>query len=288
MKKLNFKFKVSPKSIFIVLLLIALTAVALPGERKIYLPKYKIDFEKQWPFVDFQKTGSLIDRSYDFKIKLGLDLSGGSRLVYSADLAKIPAGDQDSAMKSLQKVIENRINAFGVSEPVIYTSKSGSENKLTVELPGISDLEQAMELIGKTAQLEFKEQNADGTDFVAAGLTGRDFTRADVAFDPNTNAPYIAIEFNDSGSKKFEELTGRNVGKPIAIYLDENLISAPNVNQQISGGKAQITGQFEFQEAKDLAIQLNAGALPVPIKVIEQRTIDATLGQESVSKSVFA
>jgi preprotein translocase subunit SecD len=274
--------------ITLVALIIFSVILAWPGGVKFYLPKPKVTFVKDVPFVKIEKNGSLIDKKIDLNIKEGLDLQGGSHLVYVADLSKVANENQGEAMDSLQKVIENRINAFGVAEPIVYNSKSGSESRLTVELPGVNNTEQAMDLIGKTAQLEFKEGNAEGTDFVSTGLTGNDFKRADVAFDQNTNVPYIAIEFNDEGSKKFEEITGRNIGKPIAIYLDDKVISAPNVNQQISGGKAQITGDFEFKEAKDLSIQLNAGALPVPIKLVEQRTVGATLGQESVSMSIFA
>ncbi|RJO61730.1 protein translocase subunit SecD [candidate division WS5 bacterium] len=225
----------------------------------------------------------------DFKIKEGLDLQGGTHIVYSADLAGLSDDKKGEAMESLRKVIENRINAFGVAEPVIQTSKLGSEDRLTVELPGIQNVQEAMDLIGKTAELEFKETGADPSGMPQGfGLTGKDLKKASQTFDQNTNQPNVSLEFNDEGAKKFEEATARNVGKPIYIFLDGQVISAPNVNEKISGGKAVITGQFDVKEAKNLAIQLNAGALPVSIKVIEQRTIGATLGQEAIKKSVFA
>lgn len=225
----------------------------------------------------------------DFKIKEGLDLQGGTRIVYSADLSKTEGDKKKDAMESLKKVIENRINAFGVSEPVIQTTKLGSEDRLVVELPGVKDVQEAMDLMGKTAELEFKEIGTDPSGMPQGfGLTGKDLKKATQAFDQNTNEPNVSIEFSPDGAKKFEEATARNVGKPIYIILDGIPISSPNVNEKISGGKAVITGQFDIKEAKNLAIQLNAGALPVPVKIIEQKTVVATLGQEAIKKSIFA
>lgn len=273
----------------LILILIAISLLIVwPGGAKISVPKPKVAFDKKSPFVHFSTDGKLIDYNKAFPIKKGLDIQGGSHLVYGVDLSKISANDKKNAMDSLQKVIENRVNAFGVSEPQVYTSTVAGESRLAIELAGIKDTDQALSLIGKTAQLEFREVNAAGTGFNTTELTGKDFKHADQGFDPNTNAPLIEIEFNSDGAKKFADITGRNVGKPLAIYLDDKLISAPTVNQQISGGKGQITGKFTVKEAKDLAIQLNAGALPVPIHLIEQRTIGATLGQESINKSFVA
>jgi preprotein translocase subunit SecD len=252
------------------------------------VPKPKITFKKEAPFVNFATNGNLIDYTKDYNINQGLDLQGGSHLVYSVDMAQVAEGERNDALASLQKVIENRVNAFGVSEPTIYTSKNGGEYRLTVELAGVKDTNQAMDLIGKTAKLDFREMNAEGTDFVKTDLTGSDLTRASVAFDSNTNKPYISIEFNSAGASKFEAITTRNIGKPVGIYLDDQLISYPNVNQAISGGKAQITGEFTYVEAKNLAIQLDAGRLPMPISNIEQRTVEASLGQDSIHKSVIA
>lgn len=272
------------------ILLVLLSALVIWPKPNIKVPKPKFTFEKKAPFIHITKNGYLVDYTKSFPIKEGLDLQGGSHLVYSADLSKIDEKDKTNAMESLRKVIENRVNAFGVAEPQVYTTKVAGENRMVVELAGIKDTEQALSLIGKTAQLEFKEVNPEGTDFVSTNppLTGKDFKSADVAFDQSTGQPYIAIEFNAEGAKKFEEVTGKNVGKNLAVYLDNQLITAPKVQQQISGGKGQITGQFDVKEAKELAIQLNAGSLPVPINLIEQRTIGATLGKDSVSKSLFA
>ncbi len=223
----------------------------------------------------------------DFKIKQGLDLQGGTSITYNADLSKTPASEKQNAMESLRKVIENRVNEFGVTEPVIQTTKMGGQDQITVELPGVKDVNQAMDLIGKTAQLDFKELSSQGTP-ESFGLTGKDLKSASQTFDPNTNQPEVSIVFNSDGAKKFEDATAQNVGKPIYILLDGQIISAPKVNEKISGGRAVITGQFDVKEAKNLAIQLNAGALPVPIHIAQQQTVGATLGQQAIKASLFA
>ncbi len=274
-------------SILVIFLLLAL-GVDWPGGVHFSLPKPKFATQKSFPFVNVKKDGTLFKFDNNLDIKEGLDLQGGSHLVYTVDMSKIASGERSSALASLQKVIENRINAFGVSEPVVYTGKNGNEYRVTVELAGVKDTDSAMNIIGKTAKLAFKESNADGSSFTETDLGGAELKSSSVAFDQTTGAPYISIVFNAEGSKKFEEITGRNVGKPLAIYLDETLVSAPNVNAQISGGNAQITGKFTLQEAKNLSIQLNAGRLPVPIKLAEQRTVEATLGQESIRLSIVA
>lgn len=271
--------------VFFILLAVA---VDWPGGIHVQVPKPKITFEKKAPFVHVQKNGNLIDFSKDFNINEGLDLQGGSHLVYTVDMSQIEESERSDALASLQKVIENRVNAFGVSEPVIYTGRGGNEYRLTVELAGVKDTEAAMNLIGKTAKLDFRELNTDSTDFQATDLSGSDLVRATVAFDQTTNEPYISIEFNSEGAEKFREITARNIGKPVGIYLDDSLISYPNVSQEISGGKAQITGDFTYTEARNLAIQLDAGRLPMPITIAEQRVVEATLGQESIHKSIVA
>jgi preprotein translocase subunit SecD len=240
-----------------------------------------------------------INYQRELKIHRGLDLQGGSHLAYEADLSKIESGEESEAMDGVVEVIRNRIDAYGVSEPVIQKNKSGGKWRVIIELPGVKDESEALKLIGKTAQLDFREQqaakvpkgakkNAPAEVFVPTGLTGKDFKKANVQFNPQDNSPEIGIEFNADGKKKFAEITKRNVGKPVAIYLDNQLISSPTVQQAITDGKAVITGDFTIQEAKDLAIQLNAGALPVPVTLVEQRKIGATLGDESVEKSLIA
>jgi preprotein translocase subunit SecD len=223
----------------------------------------------------------------EIKIKEGLDLQGGAHLAYSVDLSKTPNDRKKDAMNSLQKVIENRVNAFGVSESVVQTSKVAGEDRLVVEMPGIKDTGEAMKLIGQTAKLDFRELNPEGTEFVKTDLTGSDLQGASVDFD-QSGKPEIKLQFSSEGAKKFEEITGRNVGKPLATYLDDQPLQTANVQQQISGGNAVITGQFDIKEAKNIAIQLNAGALPVSIKLVEERSVGATLGRESIARSIYA
>jgi len=268
----------------LVLLIIAITL----GSLYLDLPQTSIDF-------------NLFGQSFkrDLEIKQGLDLQGGLQVVLQAEMGEIAEDQRDTALESAKSVIEKRVNFFGVTEPVIQTSKTSGQYRIVVELPGVRETEQAIALIGQTAQLDFREpifaelppestESATITGFIETGLTGKDLEKAGVTFAQNTNTPQIAIKFTDEGATKFEEITKRSIGNPLAIFLDGQVISAPRVNEAISGGEAVITGQFNLEEAKNLAIQLNAGALPVPITILEQRSIGATLGQESVQKSLVA
>ena len=213
-------------------------------------------------------------------------------------MEEINPQDRDFALEGLRNVIEKRINLFGVSEPVIQSSKVDSFYRIIVELPGIRETEEAITLIGKTAQLSFQESqeatpSSESTPsaqfiFQPTDLTGKHLTRSKVQFDQQTNKPVVALEFNKEGAKLFEEITKRNVGKPVAIVLDNQIISAPKVEETITGGQAIIRGEFSLKQAKEFSIQLNAGALPAPVKIVEQRSIGATLGKESVEKSTFA
>lgn len=242
-----------------------------------------------------------------FPIKLGLDLQGGSELVLQTQMDKIPEENRDSALESARGVIERRVNLFGVSEAQVQSSKVGSERRILVELPGLKDASSAANLVGKTAQLDFREipstisatmseATKSGIPLVyfaaPTGLTGADLKKAQVTYGGGRGAiksgPEVSIEFTPEGAKKFADITKRNVGKELPIFLDDQPISAPTVQQEIDGGNAVITGQFSVEGAKNLAIQLNAGALPVPIKILEQRSIGPTLGQESVNKSLVA
>jgi len=349
--------------------------------------------------------------------RLGLDLQGGTQLLYSADVSKTPAADQTSAVDGVRDVIERRVNAFGVSEPVVQTTKTAGGWQIIVELAGVSDVNQAISMIGETPLLEFKESNPNPqiklteaqikelNDFNAAakskaekllkdvqkfganfgeiakassedpgtkdnggdlgftergklvsefesvcfdklktgqiysqlvktsygyhiikkegdktegdkyladcrhililtkteadfgqaaeewlytGLTGQQLKRAQVEFDPNTQSPMVALEFNDEGKTLFADITKRNVGKPVAIFLDGSPISIPTVQEAIIEGRAVINGNFSTQEAKLLSQRLNAGALPVPITLISQKTVGASLGNQSVTQSLKA
>jgi len=247
--------------------------------------------------LDFHLLGQYFRR--DLKIKQGLDLQGGLQVVLQAEMKDIAEDRRDTALEAARNVIERRVNFFGVTEPTLQTSKSAGQYRIVVELPGVTDTEQALSLIGQTARLDFREPvfeelppestaSAQITGFKETDLTGKDLEQAAVTFDKNTSAPQISLKFTDEGAGKFEEVTKRNVGQPLAIFLDDQIISAPRVNEPISGGQAVITGQFSLAQAKNLAIQLNAGALPVPITVLEQKSIGATLGQDSVRKSLVA
>lgn len=233
-----------------------------------------------------------------FPFRLGLDLQGGTHLVYEGDLKEITLGDRGDAMASVRDVIERRVNAFGVAEPIVQVA---GDNRLIVELPGIKDIEGAIGQIGKTPFLEFREINPEyrppdddpnkvdfSEQFKPSGLSGKHLERSDIVFDPNTNSPQISLQFDDEGKQLFAEITRRNIGQPLAIFLDGVPISSPVVQQEITAGEAVITGNFTIDEAKELAQRLNAGALPVPIKLIGQQNIGPTLGKISLQQSVIA
>jgi protein-export SecD/SecF family membrane protein len=222
--------------------------------------------------------------------KLGLDLVGGSHLIYQIDLSQVADKDKDSVINGLRDVIERRVNLFGVSEPQIFTARSGGNAELVVELAGVKDITDAIKQIGETPLLDFREveQNGSSTMFIPTNLTGRYVTGAQLTFDQTTRAPQVAISFNDEGAKIFEEATGRNIGKPLAIFLDNNLIEMPIVQQKISGGNAVITGRFTLAEARQMVERFNAGALPAPITLINQQTISPSLGADSLRKVLLA
>ena len=241
-------------------------------------------------------AASFVNWSALFPFRFGLDLQGGVSLVYQADLSKISSQDYDEVMAGLRDVIERRVNLFGVTEPVVQTEGRGEEGRLIVELAGIKDPNQAIQIIGQTPFLQFREtkenyqqaaeQNED--PFQDTELTGKYLKKAQVGFDSVTNAPLIQLEFNDEGAKLFEEITARNVGKPLAIFLDYQLLQAPVVQEVISSGQAQISGSFTPQKARELVRALNAGALPVPITLISQQSVGPTLGQVSLEQSLRA
>lgn len=222
--------------------------------------------------------------------RLGLDLVGGSHLVYRVDLSNISTGDRDSVLNGLRDVIERRVNLFGVSEPQVYIGKSGEQSELIVELAGVKDIGQAIQLIGTTPLLDFREVEGTGTStqYIQTNLTGRFITKAEMTFDPTTNAPQVSLTFNDEGAKIFEEMTGANIGKPIAIFLDGQPIEIPVVQDKITGGKAQITGRFTVESARLLVERFNAGALPAPISLIDQQTVSPALGINFLNKTIMA
>ena len=223
--------------------------------------------------------------------RLGLDLIGGSHLIYEVDLSQIPATDQDSVLNGLRDVIEKRVNLFGVSEPQVVVAHSGTKTNLIVELAGVKDISTAIQEIGKTPALDFREVVRNGSstpDFIKTELTGRFVTGAQLSFDSTTGKPQVSISFNKEGAGIFEKLTERNVGKEIAIFLDEAPIEIPTVQQKITGGNAVITGRFTVQSANDLVQRFNAGALPAPIKLVNQQTVSPNLGADSLRKAIVA
>ncbi|MBI3379610.1 protein translocase subunit SecD [Candidatus Gottesmanbacteria bacterium] len=269
---------------------------------KFSIGSIKVDRLISPPILDL-RLGSLILHK-DFTTRYGLDLSGGTHLVLEADMKDVATVDRKDAYDSARNVIERRVNLYGLTEPIVQQAKSGDSYRIIVELPGITNINQAIDLVGKTAQLDFREegtQSAKATEATTAaildilsmqktGLTGKNLKKAQVNINTQSGRPEVALEFDNEGAKIFETITGRNVGKPLGIFLDDQILSypAPIVQSTISGGLAVISGQFSTSYAKQLAVALNAGALPVPIKVIEQRNIGATLGQESIQKSFIA
>jgi protein-export SecD/SecF family membrane protein len=222
--------------------------------------------------------------------KLGLDLVGGSHLVYQVDLSNVSSTDQSSVIAGLRDVIDKRVNLFGVSEPQIYTAQSGNQAQLIVELAGVNNVSDAISQIGQTPLLDFREVQTNGstTQYVYTNLTGQYITGAQMTFDPTTNAPQVTVTFNKDGSQIFDEMTKANVGKPLAIFLDNQLIEAPVVQEEIPDGKAVISGGFTIATAQQLSQRFNAGALPAPITLVSQQTISPTLGTNSLKEVAFA
>lgn len=211
--------------------------------------------------------------------KLGLDLKGGVYVVLEA-VPEEGVTIDDSAMNRLIEVLDRRINGLGVAESLVQ--KAGS-NRVIIELPGISNTEDAINMIGKTALLEFKIENPDGT-LGETLLTGGALKKADVTHD-NLGRPQIQFEMNQEGAIKFAEITRNNIGRKLAITLDGKVQTAPMINSEIPSGNGVITGNYTLEEAKATATLLNAGALPVKAEVVETRTVGASLGDESIAQS---
>ena len=237
-------------------------------------------------------------------------------LVYQMTLDQVKQIEQNAVSQGLE-TIRNRVDQFGVSEPTIQAQ---GENRILVQLPGVKDPERAINLIGKTARLEFKLLDEENSlQKALAGdmdeeseilnqrivdketgavtkepfllkkrtvLTGETLTGAEVRFDSDFNEPYVALNFNSVGAMIFQQVTRENIKKRLAIVLDDNGYSAPVIQDEIAGGRAQITGRFTSEEARDLAIILRAGALPAPVIILENRTVGPSLGQDSINKGI--
>lgn len=236
--------------------------------------------------------------------RYGLDLVGGSHLVYEADTSALSGGEVDEAMRALRDVLEQRINVFGVSEPLVQVERasmladSERSERLIIELPGVTDLEEAVAMIGATPLLEFKlvappvGTSTDET-YLETGLTGRYVNRARLEFSGAqgagfANEPLVMVDFNGEGRELFATLTSENVGERLAIFLDGELKSDPVIREPITGGTAVISGGFSPEEARALVRNLNIGALPVPIELVLTQSVGATLGEELLERGLRA
>ncbi len=287
------------------------------------LPIEDRDVLKKWSTVSTEERDKLTKKTKiaNKVIKLGLDLRGGMHLVLEVEIPKLTEKDKEDQGKESKKnvvdqaleIIRNRVDKFGVSEPVIQRQ---GENRIVVQLPGLKDPQRAFELIGKTALLEFRlvddvrlEAAKDGdvpdgyeilyddenNSFLVKKepeVTGEYLTNAYVDSNQGssgmTRRMVVALQFNKTGARKFARATGGHVGEKLAIVLDGKVRSAPVIRTKIDGGSAIVEGNFSLQEAKDLAIVLRAGALPAPIKIIENRMVGPSLGRDSINKGVVA
>ena len=224
-----------------------------------------------------------------YRVKLGLDLAGGTELIYRADTSGVTT-DTQGALNSLRDIIDRRVNLFGVAEPLVQLEKGSSiagsaEDRLLIELPGVTDVDAAVAAIGATPVLEFKladlEAGTSTEGFIDTGLTGRYLKNAELVFAQGQGAggePTVLIHFNEEGSALFERITTEHTGEILAIFLDGAPISTPVIREPIVGGTASISGQFTPVEARDLVQNLNFGALPVPIELISSGSVGPTLG----------
>lgn len=266
------------------------------------------------PFDVKDQNGNIVAKG---KLNLGLDLQGGMHLLLEVDTSQLTPQEAKDAPQRALEIIRNRIDQFGVLEPSIQLQGG---NRILIQLPGVSDRERAKELIGKTAHLEFKivaddpelvkkvssgeipegyelkksKERQDGKteDLLVektAVLTGDMLVNATTEFSQQTfGMPYVSLEFNTKGADIFADVTGKNVGKRLAIVLDGEVYTAPVIREMIPSGRAQITGNFSIDEAKDIALVLRAGALPAPVKIIEERSVGAALGKDSIDAGIRA
>lgn len=242
--------------------------------------------------------------------RLGLDLSGGTQLLYKADTSAISPQEIDNSMDALRETIERRVNLFGVGEPIVQREKASSvagegEERLIVELPGITDANEAIRMIGQTPVLEFRMlkegaqipqegimlPNASDT-FEPAILTGKNVSRAELQFGQGSgsiaNEPVVVLHFDSEGTRLFAEATEAGVGRYFGIFLDGVPISVPIIREAIPGGTAVISGNFTPESARQLVRDLNFGALPVPVELVSTQTVSGTLGNEAVTDGVMA
>lgn len=278
----------SKKIITILIIFFVSVLIALPTRLPVNINFAGLNINQELVKNPLNISIGNINISRDFELKFGLDLVGGSYFVYEAKTENLGSDATERAMESLIEVVSRRINLFGVAESNVQRASFEGRERIVVELPGVTDTERAKGLVGATAQLVFSTVDEEAESVIPTDLTGADIASAQVIFSQLDGKPAVGIEFTAEGAQKFEQITGDNVGKAIPILLDGQLVSAPVVQEKIIGTSAQISGDFSVTEARELAIQINAGALPVEIELIEERTIGPTLGQEAIEKSVKA
>lgn len=316
--RLRFRWKFSPlvfRFVLSTLTVAFLTLIALPTQMEYQLGGVKKvipSLTQNWPdSIPLQKpvwSTTLLGTplTTDLPFALGLDIQGGTQITLAADMNSIPESERATALESVLEILRRRVDLYGVSEPRIRTSVLGDQYRIIVELPGIEQPEGAIQLIGQTAKLQFREPGPDTlalqTEAIASPeaalayiqsfqpteLDGSKLDRATVTFQPQTNEPTVSLQFSQEGADLFTQITQQNIQKPVAIFLDEQPVSFPIVNEAIYGGQAVISGGFTLEEAQSLVAQLNSGALPVSLTVLEQQTVGPSLGQESLNKSLVA
>ena len=289
-------------------LFVLATLVAMPSV-PVKLPQIGVDTSIGGYYVPLFGDRLTIDLR---DLKKGLDLQGGVKLVLKADMSKLGESDKIKALESTREIISRRVDYLGVAEPKINTVKVGEEYRIEVEIPGMDDVKMAVDAIGQTAQLRFKTlpKELEWTEdkfadyfqnpavWVDSGITGADLRGAGVTFSQSTalkdkTSPQIELQFTAEGRKKFSDLAKANVGRPVALFLDESKfpISMPVISADLANGLTGdpvINGSFDMKSARALSLQIRAGALPVPISILQQQTVGATLGNESVQKSLKA
>ena len=243
------------------------------------------------------------DPTSPYRFKLGLDLAGGTELVYKADMSETPEAERSDALSALQGVIERRVNMFGVAEPIVQTEEASAlsgitEDRLIVDLPGVTDIKAAVAALGETPTLDFRLATTTtvgtttGVSFISTGLTGRYLSNATLGFGSGATAglasPQVILNFNSEGATLFEKITSENVGQTLAIFLDGQPISTPVIQEAIPGGQATVSGNFTATEARDLVRNLNFGALPVPIQLQSSSAVGPTLGGVAIASGVIA
>lgn len=285
----------SRTAILTIVITLFLLWFSLP-ETKISVPYMKKRITIKPKSISITFFGKKI--THEGGLSLGLDLQGGSRLVFEVDTSKTSNKDKGAAVESARDVVERRVNFFGVSEPNIIVAQSGEKHRISVEIPGKKNPQEAIDLVGKTALLDFREYHTEeqkiGTQtakvpvFTKTELSGKYLQSTKVIFDQNNGKPQVSLVFNTKGRELFARLTKKNIQQPLGIFLDDQLVTAPVVQQEIKDGNAVITGDYTVKEAQQMVRALNAGALPLPLKLVEQKSIEATLGVLNIQKSIFA